>query len=289
VLRLGAGSGITINSAPGAELAEVRSKVVAFTAPRLRPTLFETIRVERGRGVRLARHLERLSASAAYFEIPFDVTEAARTVEATFERDASAVARGRLELAADGSLAASVTPFSTGAAALPELVWLAHHPVDRSDVRLYHKTTDRALYERYAASAGEAFDVVLWNGEGEATELTRGNLVAEIGGSCWTPPVSCGLLAGTLRAELLDAGAVRERVLLVDEVERASRLWFVNSLRGWVPIALMPRSEAKPRGSEGPERERQPALASPPSSPSSPTVPDPALTASIASRMSSSS
>jgi para-aminobenzoate synthetase/4-amino-4-deoxychorismate lyase len=242
VLHVGAGAGITIGSSPRAELAEVRSKVAAFTAPRFRPALFETIRVERGRAVRLARHLERLSGSAEYFGIPFDRGEAERAAATAFARSASDVGRGRLDLTAEGKLTASVRPFSDDVVCGPKLVRLAREPVDRTDVRLYHKTTDREVYERLADGVDEAFDVLLWNGDGEATELTRGTLVAEIDRVRWTPPVSCGLLPGTLRGELLDTGYVRERTIRVEELAQASRLWFVNSLRGWVPVTLAPAS-----------------------------------------------
>ena len=97
------------------------------------------------------------------------------------------------------------------------------------------------------------FDVLLWNADGAVTELTRGNLVVELDGERFTPPVDCGLLAGTFRAELLERGDIAERVLTVHDVRRATRLWFVNSLRGWVPIALV--EDASPgwtraRGSE---------------------------------------
>jgi para-aminobenzoate synthetase / 4-amino-4-deoxychorismate lyase len=80
--------------------------------------------------------------------------------------------------------------------------------------------------------------VVLWNGDGHATELTRGNLVLELDGRRFTPPIDCGLLGGVLRAELLDRNEIEERVVTLDEVRRAERLWFVNSLRGWVPVRL---------------------------------------------------
>ena len=101
-----------------------------------------------------------------------------------------------------------------------------------------HKCADRARYDAAMASAPDMFDVVLWNGDGQATELTRGNLVVELDGRRLTPPVDCGLLGGVLRAELLDRGEIEERVLGLDDVRAAERLWFVNSLRGWVPIVL---------------------------------------------------
>lgn len=239
-LRLNAGGGITLDSVVSAETAEVRAKVEAFTRPRLRPALFETIRVERGSPSRLERHLARLAASARHFDIPFDLDEVRVRALETIQASSVAVGRGRLVLESDGSVSASVTPFEEGGSPLetPRLVRLASRPVDRADPRLYHKTLDRARYERATAAAPDAFDVVLWNREGEATELTRGNLVVEIGGACWTPALSCGLLPGVLRAELLASGRIRERKILVAELRYAERLWFVNALRGWIPILL---------------------------------------------------
>ena len=111
-------------------------------------------------------------------------------------------------------------------------------PIDRADVRLYHKCVDRSRYESALAAAPGMFDVVLWNADGEATELTRGNLVVELEGRRLTPAIDCGLLGGTLRAELLERGEITERVVTLDDVKRADRLWFVNALRGWVPIVL---------------------------------------------------
>ena len=148
------------------------------------------------------------------------------------------MARGRVELSPEGSCSASVDVHPGLLASDPAPVVIAAEPVDRSDVRLYHKTTDRTVYDRASAVAPEAFDVVLWNADGEVTELTRGNLVVQRGNERVTPPIDCGLLAGTLRAELLDRGEIREGVIAVEELRRAKRLWFVNSLRGWVEVRL---------------------------------------------------
>ena len=53
-----------------------------------------------------------------------------------------------------------------------------------------------------------------------------------------TPPVECGLLAGTMRAELLEAGTITERRIAVEELRAASQLWLVNSVHGWVEAAF---------------------------------------------------
>jgi para-aminobenzoate synthetase/4-amino-4-deoxychorismate lyase len=239
-VRLDAGGGVTIDSTAAGELAELRAKLVAFTEPVLRPALFETIRLERGQPVRLERHLARIGDSAAYFGIPFDASLARDEVaRAGRMLHAVPVSRCRLVLDTSGRLEAAAVPFEDESATdPPRPVMLAREPVDRRDVRLYHKTTDRAPYERALSALRGGFDVLLWNQGREATELSRGNLVAEIDGVRWTPHVSSGLLAGTLRAELIESGAIRERVLYLDELGGADRLWFINSLRGWIPISL---------------------------------------------------
>jgi para-aminobenzoate synthetase/4-amino-4-deoxychorismate lyase len=118
--------------------------------------------------------------------------------------------------------------------------------VSRRDPRLFHKTTDRGPYDEARRSRPDAFDVLLWNEEGEATEFTIGNLVAELGGTRVTPPRDAGLLAGVFRASLLARGEVVERPVSVAAVRRATRLWLVNALRGWVPVRLRP-GEGAPR------------------------------------------
>ena len=73
----------------------------------------------------------------------------------------------------------------------------------------------------------------------ELTEFTRGNLVVELDGRLWTPPRESGLLAGCFRAELLELGEIAECVLRPADLRRASGVWFINSVRGWVPVRIV--------------------------------------------------
>ena len=72
---------------------------------------------------------------------------------------------------------------------------------------------------------------------GELTEGSFTNLFIERDGRLLTPPVSCGLLDGTLRRELIeDPGTpVEERVLGPEDLESADRVLLGNSVRGLVP------------------------------------------------------
>src|SRR5207237_206038 len=93
-------------------------------------------------------------------------------------------------------------------------------------------------YESQRAQHAEAFDVLLWNEAGELTEFTNGNLVVESQGQRFTPPRECGLLAGIMRAELLARGEIAERIITRADLAHVSRLWLINSVRGWMEVYL---------------------------------------------------
>jgi para-aminobenzoate synthetase/4-amino-4-deoxychorismate lyase len=111
-------------------------------------------------------------------------------------------------------------------------------PVDPSDVFLYHKTSNRTMYDEATARSANVDDVILVNPSGEVTETTIGNLAVEIDGSWSTPPTAAGLLPGSFRAELIATGRLSERSITVAELKSASRLARVNALRGWEPMEL---------------------------------------------------
>src|SRR5690606_11252589 len=97
------------------------------------------------------------------------------------------------------------------------VVQLAKRPIDKNNIFHYHKTTNRTIYEEHLKEADKVFDVLLWNDQNEITEFTIGNAVVELEGKLYTPPVHCGLLAGTFREKLLKEGVVEERIIYVDE------------------------------------------------------------------------
>ncbi|HEY9194346.1 MAG TPA: aminodeoxychorismate synthase component I [Methyloversatilis sp.] len=236
-LECGLGGGITWDSIAAEEYAEVQTKSRFLSRVAGGFELLETLLLEDGKYTLLDRHLARLAASARHFG--FIAPDAAQVrLEQFAEANPSGRLRVRLLCAADGSLRIEGTP-----AGPPEhggrTVRIASEPVSRAEPFLYHKTTRRALYDAHMSrDAGQAFDVLLWNDAGELTEFTRGNLVLELDGVRVTPPVASGLLDGTLRRDLVERGELVERVLVRGDLARASMIWFINSVRGWIPVAL---------------------------------------------------
>ncbi|MCC7042849.1 MAG: chorismate-binding protein, partial [Acidobacteria bacterium] len=245
-VEYGVGGGITWDSIPGDEYAEALSKASFLDVPPV-CSLLETMRLEGGAVIRLERHLRRLGRSAGYFGIPFDAAHVTSVLDNHVREHPVGARRARLLLAPDGMATVESGPFTPGASDAPPVpVTLARSPVSSQDRFLFHKTTHRAIYERQRASLPDVFDVLLWNERGEITEFTIGNVIVELDGRRYTPPVECGLLAGVFREELLDAGTVVERVITTGDLKHASRVWLVNSLREWVETCVRPGGSADP-------------------------------------------
>jgi len=112
---------------------------------------------------------------------------------------------------------------------------LADARLQSSDPWLRLKTTRRAVYDAARATMPGGFDeLLLANERGEVCDGTITTLFFDRGGGLRTPPLSSGLLAGVLRAELLAEGRCREEVLPVEDLPRV-RLWIGNALRGLMP------------------------------------------------------
>jgi para-aminobenzoate synthetase/4-amino-4-deoxychorismate lyase len=230
----GTGGGITWDSDPAAEWDEALAKTRVLEMDPGLPTLLETMRLEGGRVALLDGHLARLSGSARYHGIPLQLA----TVRARISAEAGD-ARLRLLVSPDGVVAVERAPLPPRAVE-PVPVAFSAELVDRHDPALFHKTTRRAPYERRRAERPDAFETLLVNREGEVTEGTFTNLVADLDGERVTPPLDAGLLPGVFRAGLLARGEVRERRLRVGDLARANRLWIVNALRRWIEARLVP-------------------------------------------------
>jgi para-aminobenzoate synthetase/4-amino-4-deoxychorismate lyase len=230
----GVGSGIVWDSDADAEYAECRLKAQVLGRRFPEFDLLETMRWTAQAGVaRLERHLARLAGSAEYFGFALDATAVRERLSSL---DAAALpdpARLRLLVGRQGQLRLEVFPLELPAAQERVRLGLAREAVDSDDVFLYHKTTHRAVYLQARAGRPDCDDVLLWNQLGELTETTTANVVLSLDGRLVTPPVESGLLAGALRAELLETGVAQEQVLKVDDLARCQAIYLVNSLRGW--------------------------------------------------------
>ena len=238
-LLCGVGSGITWDSQAPAEWAEIATKARFLEGPAS-VDLLETLRLEQGSWELPHYHCRRLLHSAQ--ALGFPPLTAQRFTEALdhFARQyPTGSYRVRLRYNRQGNFHLEGFVLSLPLRKIPQPICLSAHPFPFDPRTMAHKTTERRLYEAVLSSLPTpCFDVLLWNGRGELTEFTRGNLVLEKKGKKLTPPLSCGLLAGTFRQFLCDQGELEEQILTREDLARADRLWFINSVRGWVPVIL---------------------------------------------------
>jgi para-aminobenzoate synthetase/4-amino-4-deoxychorismate lyase len=200
-------------------------------------SLLETMRLDEGTIVRLDRHLARLEGSARHFRYGHDDARIRAAVAAAISTHPQGTWRIRLLVDRDGGPTIECTPYA--ADGRPWRVTFATAAVDSHDPFLANKTTHRLVYDTARRARPDVDDVILWNERGEVTEATIANVVADINGTRYTPPLSCGLLGGTFRGELLASGRIQERLLTRDDVSGASRLWLINSVREWVDAILV--------------------------------------------------
>ena len=203
--------------------------------------LIETLRWEPGAGfVRLDRHLQRLHASAHALGFACDAEAIGEALSEC--RGERAPLRVRLTLARDGKANVTTAPFEPLAEGAVWRMRIATTRLHSTDPLLRHKTTRRAAYEAARAefSREEADEVLLLNERGEVCEGTITNLFVDAGdgGPLLTPPLRCGLLAGVLRAELIDEGTAREAIVTPSDLIDAKALFVGNSLRGLIRAKL---------------------------------------------------
>ena len=124
----------------------------------------------------------------------------------------------------------------------PVHVVVSNRPVSRTEVSLYHKTTQRGIYDAALGDAPGVDDVLLINDRGEVTESTIANLAVRFGDVWLTPPLDSGCLPGVYRAELLGRGYLEEAPIPMGDLVAADDIALINSVRGWRRVKVVPRT-----------------------------------------------
>ena len=214
--------------------------------------LFETVLADRGRLVLWAEHMARLARGCDALGLP--APDAERCAEAA----AAALAEAGLEdMRAAVRLSWTAGPGGRGlerpAALQPALiVTAAPSPADSSPISLATvgvrrnpaspvsrlKTLaylDNVLARREARAAGADEALMLETG-GSLACAAAANLFWIEGDRLFTPAIDCGVLAGTVRATLLDRFGALEVSATRGALDRADGVFVTNSLAGVRPV-----------------------------------------------------
>lgn len=188
--------------------------------------LIETMRLlPDGAVPRLALHATRMARGAAALGWRFDLSGFKAALAGL---DATAGGRVRLTLSTSG--------FAVTQGPLPSVgsewrLGLAAVHLRSDDPWLGVKSSNRAVYDQARSDMATGLDeVLLVNEHGQVCDGSITTLFFDRGQGLRTPPLSCGLLPGVLRAEM----AVAEEIILPQDLARVA-LWVGNSVRGLIP------------------------------------------------------
>ncbi|MEQ2525159.1 aminodeoxychorismate synthase component I [Bacillaceae bacterium CLA-AA-H227] len=231
----GVGGGITWDSTTAGEYEEILAKASLLKMESPAFELLETLLLEDGKYFLLKEHLTRLQNSAKYFNIPLSIEELTEKLSSLAENHPHGKFRVRVLLS--DKIVIEAHPIANSG--VTRKVVLADQPIDKTNLFLYHKTTHREVYAHFQKKFPDVFDVLLWNADGELTEFTNGNVVLELDGILYTPPISSGLLGGTYRQWLLTEEEIQEKVLTLEDLRNCTKIWFINSVRKWFEVEMV--------------------------------------------------
>jgi para-aminobenzoate synthetase / 4-amino-4-deoxychorismate lyase len=236
--EMGVGGGIVADSDPAAEYRECLLKASFLTHTPNDFQLIETI-LWNGDFYLLTKHLDRLSASATYFNFYFDrkaIITQLKSRATTF--DPTTQYRVRLLLDPAGIpiiTAAPLTNKPTG------LICLSTEPTSSTDLFLHHKTTRRLLYDRlYKEALTKGYDdIIFLNERSELTEGAISNIFLRKDNQLLTPPITSGVLPGIYRRHILETNPhAEEKVLTLEDLHAADAIYICNSVRGMNEVKL---------------------------------------------------
>ena len=228
----GVGGGIVWDSASASEYEECQIKARVLLSKVQQFDLLETILWNETEGYFLLdHHLQRISDSAAYFKYPLDIPQIKEKLVKTAANFQLPAYKVRLLVSKQEEIKIE----ATSQASYPKTVKLAiaKEPIDTNDPFIYHKTTNRQVYQRFKQAFPHCDDVILWNEKGEVTETCIYNIVIEKAGRLITPRVESGLLSGTFRAFLLEQQKIEEATVTLEDLHQSDRIYVINSVRKW--------------------------------------------------------
>jgi len=244
--EMGVGSGIVNDSDPKQEYEECKLKGNFLTNSQKGFQLIETILWRTNSGFFLLKgHLKRLKESAEYFDFCYDenyIKKALSRIKKRFKENFSYKIRLLLFKNGDASISyrrEKKSELAFNRSLRKKNIAISEHRTNSKDIFLYYKTTHRCLYndeyKKYRKLG--CYDVLFRNEKEEITEGAISNIFIKLKGNYYTPPVSCGLLNGIYRMELLKKRKnIKEKILTLKDIQNADKIYMTNSVRGMVDV-----------------------------------------------------
>ena len=222
----GVGGGITWDSKWEGEYQETKQKSAVLYRQEPRFELLTTGLIHQGELTFLEQHLTRLREASRYFAYPYNEPKLLNDLQEQLAHvDPSLDYRCRIALQKNGSFQLTITELTDLPASYLQ-AQLTEQKLDLATPFTYFKTSQR---DHLSQSDHEQ---IFHLPDGTLLETTIGNLVLEIEGQLYTPPAHLPLLDGIYRRHLLETQQVEEKLLTLNDLTDADRIYACNALRG---------------------------------------------------------
>lgn len=222
----GVGGGITWDSKWESEYQETKQKSAVLYRQEPRFELLTTGRIHQGELTFLEQHLTRLREASRYFAYPFNEPKLLNELQEELAHvDPSLDYRCRIALQKNGTFHLVITELTDLPASYLQ-AQLTEQKLDLATPFTYFKTSQR---DHLSQSDHEQ---IFHLPDGSLLETTIGNLVLEIEGQLYTPPAHLPLLDGIYRRHLLETQQVEEKLLTLNDLTDADRIYACNAIRG---------------------------------------------------------
>ena len=222
----GVGGGITWDSKWEGEYQETKQKSAVLYRQEPRFELLTTGRIHQGELTFLEQHLTRLREASRYFAYPFNEPKLLNKLQEQLAHvDPSLDYRCRIALQRNGTIQLTITELTDLPASYLQ-AQLTEQKLDLATPFTYFKTSQR---DHLSQSDHEQ---IFHLPDGSLLETTIGNLVLEIEGQLYTPLAHLPLLDGIYRRHLLETQQVEEKLLTLNDLTDADRIYACNALRG---------------------------------------------------------
>lgn len=198
---------------------------------------FETLRTQFGEVAELSRHMRRALTASEALRIPMPGEEELRNQMAeVLLANPHSVGRLRICFSRDGVLITHDEYVD-----VTEGGYITFSAVTSKAVGEQFKTYPYdSHYEIVDEARAHGFDdAIIFNKENNVTETGISNLAFLFGQTWWTPPITAGILPGTMRSLAIEKCGVQVRNIHITEVPQADEIFLLSSLKIAQPVVQL--------------------------------------------------
>ena len=195
---------------------------------------FETLRTEDGKVAEFTRHMRRALTASAATGIKMPGEESIRSeVEQVLAANPHSIGRLRICFTTEG-VVITHDPYED----LVEGGFLTFSPHTSKAIGEQFKTFPYdSHYEIVDEARAHGFDdAIVFNSANNVTETGISNLAFLFDDTWFTPPISAGILPGTMRSLAIERCGVEVRNIHITEVPQASEITLLSSLKIAQPV-----------------------------------------------------